>query len=175
MRAGRLIGVTAAALLVTSGIGLAPTSTASAATPASITTTSVAASTTGATKMGATKTGAATQKTAARYRVVRSAQMRRATAATRRAATLDAVTTAVRTSEFTEGVPASSYRVTGLRTSGSWATVTLTPAKNAELDPATVVLRRTSGTWSVVDLGTAGVGCDVAPAAAIAALKLDCS
>ena len=92
----------------------------------------------------------------------------------RRTSTLSKITTAVRRSEYTAGVPASSYAVTGLRTSGSWARVTLQPGKSVELDPATVVLRQTKGQWKVVDLGTAMVGCDVAPKATVKALRLDC-
>ena len=113
------------------------------------------------------------------HRVVRAAQVRRhagtarATNATR-TSTLSKITTAVRRSEYTAGVPASSYAVTVLRTSGSWARVTLQPGKSVELDPATVVLRQTKGQWKVVDLGTAMVGCDVAPKATVKALRLDC-
>lgn len=112
-----------------------------------------------------------TSSTVSTYRVVRAAQVRHHATG---ASTLTKITTAVRRSEFTAGVPSSQYAVTGLRTSGTWATVTLAPRKQAELDPATVLLRQSQGRWSVVDLGTAEVGCGVAPAATLRALKLGC-
>ncbi|GMA40169.1 hypothetical protein [Mobilicoccus caccae] len=162
MRAGRYICGTTAALLLASGMASAPSSTAAAAPAKSVTTTS-------------TKGVTVATKTAGQYRVVRSAQLRRSTAALQRAATLKAVTKAVHSSEFTEGVAASAYSVRDLRTSGSWARVTLTPKQAAELDPATVLLRKTRSTWTVVDLGTAGVGCEVAPNSTLKALKLECA
>lgn len=119
----------------------------------------------------AAHTSTATTSTAAHYRAVQGAHARRQA---EEASTLAAVTKAVHASEFTAGVPASQYSVVGLRTSGVWATVTLRPVKGAELDPATVLLRQAKGRWSVVDLGTAEVGCEVAPADVVGALGLDC-
>ncbi|WP_052466304.1 hypothetical protein [Mobilicoccus massiliensis] len=111
---------------------------------------------------------------AAHYRVVRASDLRRRAATPARSVTLAAVTKAVRASEFTDGVPASAYTVRNLRTSGSWARVTLQPKKTAELDPATVLLQKSRAGWKVVDLGTAEVGCDVAPNSTLKALRLSC-
>lgn len=88
-----------------------------------------------------------------------------------------AITLAVQRSEATSFVPARDYRVTGVRLAGSdWARATLTPRAGAELDPATVVLQRagTPAAWTVADLGTAGVGCDIAPASVLRTLRLTC-
>jgi hypothetical protein len=75
-----------------------------------------------------------------------------------------AISTAVTTSPAVAGVPAGDYTVTDVRVAGSdpaWAAAALEPtlAGAATLDPATVVLQQVDGTWQVVDLGTARVGC----------------
>jgi len=91
-------------------------------------------------------------------------------------ATAGAIATAVRDSPATAGVPRSAYAVTGVRTAASdaaWAGATVQPTGD-DLDPATVVLHRVGGTWTVVDLGTAQVGCDTAPAAVVTDLGLGC-
>jgi hypothetical protein len=67
-------------------------------------------------------------------------------------------------------VPKSHYRVTGQRVSTvskSWAVARLvaTPAFRTTFQNATVLAIRPAGTngWVVVDLGTAEVGCGIAP------------
>ncbi|WP_432543122.1 hypothetical protein [Kineococcus sp. SYSU DK002] len=88
--------------------------------------------------------------------------------------TVQAVTTAVTTSPATAAVPADGYAVTDVRVTGDVAAATLEPADPAALDPATAVLRLDGGTWTVVDLGTAGVGCDLLTPAQQAGLALTC-
>ncbi|GAB47491.1 hypothetical protein [Mobilicoccus pelagius] len=157
MRAHRILATGLVALLLAGPATVA--GEAEAATQRSTTTTTTTATT--------------TATTASRYRVVRAAKVRRH-AARPAPSTLTSITRAVHRSEYTAGVPASSYSVTGLRTSGSWARVVLAPHRPADLDAATVVLRRTKGQWRVVDLGTYGVGCDVTSAATQKALRLEC-
>jgi len=67
-------------------------------------------------------------------------------------------------------VPRSHYRVTGERVSsvsGSWAKaeVVARPAYRSTFQNASVVAVRLAGTsqWVVVDLGSAQVGCGIAP------------
>ncbi len=67
-------------------------------------------------------------------------------------------------------VPKSRYRVTGQRVSTdstNWATARLvaTPAFKSTFQNAIVVAVKLAGTnqWVVVDLGTADVGCGIAP------------
>ncbi|WP_432487392.1 hypothetical protein [Kineococcus sp. SYSU DK018] len=93
------------------------------------------------------------------------------------AGTAQEITRAVTGSPQTAGVPADGYAVTGVRTADSdpaWAAARLEPADPAALDPATVVLHHAAGEWRVVSLGTAGVGCEEAPAAVVADLALVC-
>lgn len=85
-----------------------------------------------------------------------------------------AVEQAVRTSPATAGVPSSQYAVDHVRVAGGWAAADLEPTDPAALDPATVVLQRTAGSWTVVDLGTAQVGCGTVDASALPALALSC-
>lgn len=92
--------------------------------------------------------------------------------------TVRGVTAAVTTSPATAAVPADGYAVTDVRVvrdaTGDVAAATLEPADPAALDPATAVLRLDGGTWTVVDLGTAGVGCDLLTPAQRAGLALTC-
>ncbi|NIZ89428.1 hypothetical protein [Kineococcus rubinsiae] len=91
-------------------------------------------------------------------------------------ATTAAVTTAVQTSPATAAVPRSAYAVTDVRTAAAdpaWAGAALEPTGD-DLDPATVVLHLVAGAWTVVDLGTAQVGCGTAPAAVAGDLGLGC-
>ncbi|WP_168583619.1 hypothetical protein [Gephyromycinifex aptenodytis] len=93
------------------------------------------------------------------------------------ATTLRSITRAITTSEETSLVPANAYRVRGVRLAGAdWARATLVPSSTAELDPATVVLHRTGrpARWQVADLGTDGVGCDIAPPSVLRSLRLSC-
>lgn len=86
-----------------------------------------------------------------------------------------AITAAVTTSPATAGVPAGAFTVTDVHVSqGTWASAQLEPAPDADLDPATAVLRFTDGAWQVVDLGTAQVGCGIVPADVGTELALSC-
>lgn len=92
-------------------------------------------------------------------------------------ATTAQITTAVTTSPETAGVGAGSYSVVDVRTAVSdptWAAAELAPTSPDQLDPATVVLQQVGGTWSVVSLGTAGVGCEETTPAVAADLALLC-
>ncbi|WP_432513166.1 hypothetical protein [Kineococcus sp. SYSU DK001] len=89
-------------------------------------------------------------------------------------ATVQGITSAVTASPATAAVPATAYAVTDVRVAGDVAAATLEPADPAALDPATAVLRSEGGTWTVVDLGTAGVGCDLLTPAQQAELALTC-
>ncbi|MCI2238508.1 hypothetical protein MO973_17255 [Paenibacillus sp. TRM 82003] len=87
------------------------------------------------------------------------------------------VAAAVRAGSQVAAVPAEAYAVTRVRTAASdpaWAAAELAPADPTALDPATVVLHRTGEAWAVVSLGTAGVGCEEAPAPVAADLALLC-
>lgn len=86
-----------------------------------------------------------------------------APAATTPADTTAQITTAITTSPETAGVGADSYVVEDVRTAASdpaWAAARLDPTAPDQLDPATVVLQQVAGTWTVVSLGTAQVGCE---------------
>lgn len=90
-----------------------------------------------------------------------------------------AISAAVAASPAVAGVPASDYTVTGARLAASdpaWAAAALepTPAAAGDLDPATVVLQQVGGTWQVVDLGTAQVGCGLVTPAVQHDLALLC-
>lgn len=118
--------------------------------------------------------GAHAVRVVATPRLAERAALRRAPAKID-SATVRAITRAVRRSDATSGVPASAYQITDIRVSGDWARATLTPRQPDTLDAATALLRRTSRTtWGLADLGTAEVGCDVAPAAVLTALSLPC-
>ena len=89
------------------------------------------------------------------------------------------VRAAVSASPAVAGVPAGDYAVTDVRVAGSdpaWAAAALEPtaARAGTLDPATAVLQRVGGTWQVVDLGTAQVGCDLVTPAVRGELALLC-
>ncbi|NAZ88431.1 hypothetical protein, partial [Kineococcus indalonis] len=92
-------------------------------------------------------------------------------------ATAGEVAAAVRTGPEAAAVPAGAYAVADVRTADAdptWAAARLEPADPAALDPATVVLQRVGGTWRVVSLGTAGVGCEQAPPLVLTDLALPC-
>jgi hypothetical protein len=90
-----------------------------------------------------------------------------------------ALTTAVRTSPVAglNRVPQSKYRVTGQKistVSSNWAVAMLTPTRPADatLQGGQAVAVRLAGTtqWTVVDFGSADIGCGFAPVAVIADL-----
>jgi len=87
------------------------------------------------------------------------------------------ITTAVTTSPATAGVGTDAYAVADVRTAASdptWAAAALVPAVPDELEAATVVLQQVDGTWAVVSLGTAGVGCEETTPAVARDLTLLC-
>jgi cytoskeletal protein RodZ len=55
-----------------------------------------------------------------------------------------------------------------------WAAADVVPDPGQGVDRATVVLQRIGALWNVMDVGTAQVGCDDAPANVIADLELVC-
>ncbi|KNX37563.1 hypothetical protein [Luteipulveratus halotolerans] len=79
------------------------------------------------------------------------------------AATKAAITRAVERSPLLGEVPPTGVVVTAIRVStrdARWASALVAP-KSSDVDPAQVVLRHTSKGWSVRDLGTDQVGCQV--------------
>ena len=92
------------------------------------------------------------------------------------AADVPAVEQAVRTSPLTAGVDPGRYTVQDVRLSAAdpaWAGASLAPV-GADLEPADVVLRSVAGRWEVVDLGSAEVGCGIAPEPVLSDLGLTC-
>lgn len=114
------------------------------------------------------------QGVSARTSVAHTRAVVRHRAAAKPGSELAAVTKAVHRSEFVEGIPTTAYRVVGLRTAGDWGRTTLVPTDKNQLDPAVVLVHKVKGAWTVADLGTAEVGCEVAPAATLKALQLTC-
>lgn len=45
----------------------------------------------------------------------------------------------------------------------SWARAQLVPNTGVQLETAVVIVHKAGGTWTVVDVGTSGVGCDTPP------------
>ena len=87
-----------------------------------------------------------------------------------------AVEQAVRTSPLTAGVDPARYTVRDVRMSAAdpvWASARIAPV-GADLEPADVVLRSVAGRWEVADLGSAEVGCGIAPEPVLADLELVC-
>ncbi len=88
----------------------------------------------------------------------------------------DAIAEAVRDSEYTAAVPKTNYEVTGTvlaASDPSWAFIELEPTVG-DLDRAEGVVHRTPAGWELVQLGTAEVGCDVAPSAVLDDFGLQC-
>jgi len=61
-----------------------------------------------------------------------------------------------------------------ISTAGPWARATLLPCNKNRGDTALAVLQRAHWKWRVRDVGTAGVGCTVAPARVRRDLRLVC-
>jgi hypothetical protein len=95
-----------------------------------------------------------------------------ATASAEAPADATAIEAAVTSSPATAAVDGADYAVTDVRVAGDWASAQLEPT--TDLDPATAVLQHVDGAWQVVDLGTAQVGCGLAPAAVEGDLGLVC-
>lgn len=90
-----------------------------------------------------------------------------------------ALTAAIKSSPVADidRVPTRNYRVTGQKVStvsSSWAVATIAPTSAARgtLQGGTGLAVRLAGTrqWVVVDFGTSGVGCGIAPDAVVADL-----
>lgn len=85
---------------------------------------------------------------------------------THRAAATDTqqVVTAIRKSTLLGAVKPSNVAVSQVKFTGdhAWASALATP-KNGQTDPAQVLLQKSGSTWTVRDLGTAGIGCGIAP------------
>ena len=101
-----------------------------------------------------------------------------ASASARRPATRHetaAIEHAVRTSSATRYARCYRVRKVFISTAGPWARATLVPCDPRHGDRALVVLQLHHGRWRLRDLGTADVGCTVAPARVRRDLKLVCS
>jgi len=61
-----------------------------------------------------------------------------------------------------------------ISTAGPWASAKLVPCNKSQGDIALAVLQRSHGKWRVRDVGTAGVGCTVAPVRVRRDLRLVC-
>lgn len=75
------------------------------------------------------------------------------------------ITRAILASDYLGAVKPANVAVSQVQFAGadhSWAGALATP-KNGQTDPAQVLLQKTGDTWTVRDLGTAGVGCGIAP------------
>ncbi|MBO1756095.1 hypothetical protein [Allobranchiibius sp. CTAmp26] len=86
-----------------------------------------------------------------------------------------AITAAIKHSPLLGDVPASDVAVRSIRvasTNASWASAVVHPI-DQRTDDASVALHRVKGRWTVVTLGTAGVGCAV-PASLRSNLHLIC-
>ena len=82
------------------------------------------------------------------------------------------ITSAILHSPLLGAVSPDNVAVSQIRFAGEgWAGAVATP-KNGQTDPAQVLLHKTGSTWQVRDLGTASVGCGIAPAAVRAQLGL---
>lgn len=91
----------------------------------------------------------------------------RATAApARRTAPTDTqqIATAILHSDLLGAVKPSNVAISQVELSGdhAWASALATP-KNGQTDPAQVLLQRSGNSWTVRDLGTANIGCGIAP------------
>ena len=84
---------------------------------------------------------------------------------TRTAATdTQQVVTAIRQSTLLGAVEPSNVAVSQVKftSDDAWASALATP-KNGQTDPAQVLLKKSGSSWTVRDLGTAGIGCGIAP------------
>lgn len=112
---------------------------------------------------------------ASAHRAVAPAPHVAAPAESRSAADDRGITAAIKQSPLLGDVPASDIAVQTIRVAAgnrSWASAVAHPI-DQRTDDVRVALHRSDGRWSVVTLGTAGVGC-VVPAAVRADLVLSC-
>ncbi|GGB20084.1 hypothetical protein GCM10011492_07450 [Flexivirga endophytica] len=92
-----------------------------------------------------------------------------ATASTHRTTTTDTqqVTNAILHSKLLGAVKPANVSVSQVKFAGAghtWASALATP-KNGQTDPAQVLLKKSGTSWTVRDLGTASIGCGIAPQA----------
>jgi hypothetical protein len=85
-----------------------------------------------------------------------------------------AISGALHSSPATRAVGCFHVRGILISTAGPWARANAVPCDKRRFDTALVVLQRRHGKWQVRDLGTAGVGCTVAPAPVRRDLALSC-
>lgn len=97
-------------------------------------------------------------------------------ASAHRATTSDTqrIATAIRHSKLLGVVKPSNVAVSRVKFTGNraWASALATP-KNGQTDPAQVLLKKSGSTWTVRDLGTASVGCGIAPQSVRSTLGLN--
>ena len=86
-----------------------------------------------------------------------------------------AIEHAIRTSSATRFARCYHVRKVVVSTAGPWARATLVPCDPRRGDQALVVLQLRRCRWRLRDLGTADVGCTVAPARVRRDLKLVCT
>lgn len=74
------------------------------------------------------------------------------------------VATAIRHSSLLGAVKPSNLDISQVKFTAdhAWASALATP-KNGQTDPAQVLLKKSGATWTVRDLGTASIGCGIAP------------
>ena len=74
------------------------------------------------------------------------------------------ITTAIRRSSLLGAVKPANITVSQVKftSNHAWASALATP-KNGQTDPAQVLLQKSGSSWTVRDLGTAGIGCGIAP------------
>ncbi len=87
------------------------------------------------------------------------------------------IVAAVHSSALTSDVPASYYRVADVRVSQAnpnFASAQLVPT-TSQLGPGMAALRHDADGWTLVDVGTGEVGCNVVPHQARAELNLTCA
>lgn len=81
---------------------------------------------------------------------------------------------AIRSSNMLGDVKPTNVTISQVKFAGAghaWAAALATP-KNGQTDPAQVLLQKSGSTWKVRDLGTAFVGCGIAPRAVRTTLGL---
>lgn len=85
-----------------------------------------------------------------------------------------AITGAIRRSSETRMLPCFRVRGIVVSTVGPWARARVQPCNPARYDGADAVVRRAHGHWTLRELGTALVGCDVVPRAVRRDLRISC-
>ena len=88
-----------------------------------------------------------------------------------------AIVRAVRASDLTSRMPDAAYTVRSIHVSdeGTWATAILVPDDPGTIEPTVVLVRQSSGRWTVSDLGTFEVWCERVPSTVLVELHIGCS